>query len=251
MIPLWMFPLSITLGNTYILKPSEKVAGTAEILIDLLKEAGVPDGVVNVVQGGPQTVTAICEHEDIRAVSFVGGNDAGEYIYSTASKYGKRAQVNMGAKNHAVVMPDADKEDTINAIIGACFGSTGQRCMAITTTVFVGESADWIPEIVERTKGLSVGPGWENADIGPMNNKAALARAERLIDPANNVGAKMLMDGRKPHVEGYPNGNWIGPTMYDNVEPGHAVYDEELFAPVFVAVRRETLSEAIEFLNEN
>lgn len=157
----------------------------------------------------------------------------------------------MGAKNHAVVMPDADKEDTINAIIGACFGSTGQRCMAITTTVFVGESAEWIPEIVERTKTLSIGPGWENADIGPMNNKTALARAERLIDPANNVGAKMLMDGRKPTVEGYPNGNWIGPTMYDNVEPGHAVYDEELFAPVFVAVRRDTLAEAIEFLNEN
>jgi len=157
----------------------------------------------------------------------------------------------MGAKNHAVVMPDADKEDTINAIIGACFGSTGQRCMAITTTVFVGESADWIPEIVERTKSLSIGPGWENADIGPMNNKLALERAEKLIDPANNVGATMLMDGRKPHVEGYPKGNWIGPTMYDNVEPGNAVYDEELFAPVFVAVRRETLSEAIDFLNAN
>lgn len=157
----------------------------------------------------------------------------------------------MGAKNHAVIMPDADKEDTINAIIGACFGSTGQRCMAITTTVFVGESAEWIPEIVERTKTLSVGPGWENADIGPMNNKTALARAERLIDPANNVGAKMLMDGRKPTVEGYPNGNWIGPTMYDNVEPGHSVYDEELFAPVFVAVRRDTLSEAIDFVNDN
>jgi len=152
MIPLWMFPLSITLGNTFILKPSEKVAGTVEILIDLLKEAGVPDGVVNVVQGGAESVTHICEHPDIKAVSFVGGNVAGEYIYKTASNTGKRAQVNMGAKNHCIVMPDADKEDTINAIVGACFGSTGQRCMAITTTVFVGESADWIPEIVEKTR---------------------------------------------------------------------------------------------------
>jgi malonate-semialdehyde dehydrogenase (acetylating) / methylmalonate-semialdehyde dehydrogenase len=140
MIPLWMYPLSITLGNTYVLKPSEKVAGTAEILINLLKESGVPDGVVNVVQGGAPTVTNICTHKDIKGVSFVGGNTAGEYIYKTASMTGKRAQVNMGAKNHAIIMPDADKEDTINALIGACFGSTGQRCMAIAVAVMVGDS---------------------------------------------------------------------------------------------------------------
>lgn len=125
MVPLWMFPLAITLGNTYILKPSEKVAGTANILMDLLKEAGVPDGVVNVVQGGAESVTNICTHPDIRAVSFVGGNQAGEYIYRTSSNHGKRCQSNMGAKNHAIIMPDADKEDSINALIGACFGSTG------------------------------------------------------------------------------------------------------------------------------
>ncbi|MFS8159989.1 MAG: aldehyde dehydrogenase family protein [Candidatus Roizmanbacteria bacterium] len=140
MVPLWMFPLAITLGNTYILKPSEKVAGTANILIDLLKEAGVPDGVVNVVQGGKETVTNICTHPDIRAVSFVGGNEAGEYIYKTSSNHGKRCQSNMGAKNHAIIMPDADKEDSINAIIGACFGSTGQRCMAISVAIMVGDS---------------------------------------------------------------------------------------------------------------
>jgi len=140
MIPLWMYPLSITLGNTYVLKPSEKVAGTAEILIDLLEQSGVPKGVVNVVQGGKDTVTQICEHPDIKAVSFVGGNQAGEYIYRTASNHGKRAQVNMGAKNHAIIMPDADKDDAINAMIGACFGSAGQRCMAISVSVMVGES---------------------------------------------------------------------------------------------------------------
>jgi malonate-semialdehyde dehydrogenase (acetylating)/methylmalonate-semialdehyde dehydrogenase len=172
MIPLWMFPLSITLGNTYILKPSEKVAGTAEILINLLKESGVPNGVVNVVQGGAPTVTNICTHKDIRAVSFVGGNSAGEYIYKTASNTGKRAQVNMGAKNHAIIMPDADKEDTINALIGACFGSTGQRCMAIAVAVMVGDSAKWIPEIVEKTKTLTVGAGVDNPDIAPLNTKA-------------------------------------------------------------------------------
>ena len=140
MVPLWMFPLAITLGNTYVLKPSEKVAGACNILIDLLKESGVPDGVVNVVHGGAPTVTNICTHPDIRAISFVGGNQAGEYIYKTGSNHGKRVQSNMGAKNHAIVMPDADKEDTINALIGACYGSTGQRCMAISVVVLVGDS---------------------------------------------------------------------------------------------------------------
>lgn len=154
MIPLWMFPLSITLGNTFVLKPSEKVPGTVELLIDLLKESGVPDGVVNVVHGGVPTVQSICKHEDIRAVSFVGANTAGEYIYTEASKHGKRAQVNMGAKNHAIVMPDAEKDDAINALIGACFGSAGQRCMATSVVLLVGESQNWIPEIVEKSKKL-------------------------------------------------------------------------------------------------
>ena len=181
MIPLWMYPLSITLGNTYVLKPSERVAGTTELLIDLLKESGVPDGVVNVVQGGRDSVTQMCTHPDIKGVSFVGANEAGEYIYRTASAQGKRCQVNMGAKNHAIVMPDADREDTINAVIGACFGSTGQRCMAISVVVMVGDSAQWIPEIIEKTKGLSVGSGYDNADIAPLNNPEHLAKVERLI----------------------------------------------------------------------
>lgn len=181
MIPLWMYPLSITLGNTYVLKPSERVAGTAELLIDLLKESGVPDGVVNVVQGGRDTVRHICEHPDIKGVSFVGANEAGEYIYRTASNTGKRAQVNMGAKNHAIVMPDADKDDTINAIVGACFGSTGQRCMAISVVVMVGDSTQWIPEIVKRTKTLTVGAGKDNKDIAPLNNVEHLRKVERLI----------------------------------------------------------------------
>lgn len=152
MIPLWMYPLAITLGNTFVMKPSEKVPGTTEILVDLLQQSGVPNGVVNIVQGGRETVTDLCTHPDIKAVSFVGGNGAGEYIYKTASEYGKRCQVNMGAKNHAIIMPDAHKEDAINALIGACFGSTGQRCMAISVAVVVGEASDWIPDIIEKTK---------------------------------------------------------------------------------------------------
>jgi len=208
MIPLWMYPLAITLGNTYVLKPSEKVPGATDIMIDLLKESGVPDGVVNVVHGGAPTVTAICEHPDIKAVSFVGGNAAGEYIYKTASNHGKRAQVNMGAKNHAIVMPDCDKEDTINAIVGACFGSAGQRCMAIAITVLVGDSADLIPEIIERTKKLSVGPGVTNADICPMNNKAAMERAVGIINKSESQGGKILLDGRNLTVAGFENGNF-------------------------------------------
>lgn len=174
MVPLWMFPLSITCGNTYLLKPSEKVPGTVEMLMDLLKESGVPDGVVNVVHGAKDTVTACCTHPDIKAVSFVGGNEAGEYIYKTASNHGKRAQVNMGAKNHCIVMPDCEKEDAINAVIGATFGSTGQRCMATSVVILVGDAQKWIPEIVERSKRMSVGAGKDNPDIGPVNSKPAL-----------------------------------------------------------------------------
>jgi malonate-semialdehyde dehydrogenase (acetylating)/methylmalonate-semialdehyde dehydrogenase len=250
MIPLWMYPLSITLGNTYLLKPSERVAGTTEILIDLLKESGVPDGVVNVVQGGKDTVTQICEHPDVRAVSFVGANTAGEYIYRTASNHGKRAQVNMGAKNHAIIMPDADKEDTINAIIGACYGSSGQRCMAISVAVMVGDSAEWIPEIVEKTKGLTVGAGVDNKDIAPVQNAESLERVHRLIADGEK-NATLLLDGRGVTVDGYPKGNWVGPTVIDNVKPGMDCYDQEVFGPVMIIVRAETLQGAIDLINEN
>lgn len=250
MIPLWMFPLSITCGNTYLLKPSEKVAGTSEMLIDLLKESGVPDGVVNVVQGGHETVTQICTHEDIKAVSFVGSNTAGEYIYKTASNHGKRAQVNMGAKNHCIVMPDCEKEDAINALIGACFGSTGQRCMAISVVVLVGDTQKWVPEIVEKAKTLKVGPGHANFDITPTQSALHLKHIERLIADGEK-NATLLLDGRGVKVEGYPKGNWIGPTVIDNCKQGMACYEEEVFGPVMNIVRVDTLQEAIDFVNSN
>ena len=250
MIPCWMFPLSITLGNTYVLKPSERVAGTSELLIDLLKESGIPDGVVNVVQGGRDTVTQICTHPDIKGVSFVGANEAGEYIYSTASAHGKRAQVNMGAKNHCIVMPDADKNDAINGVIGACFGSTGQRCMALSVVIMVGDSAQWIPEIVEKSKTLTVGAGWDNPDVTPLQNAEHMAKVERLIeDGAKN--AEVILDGRGVKVEGYPNGNFVGPTIIDHVRKGIDCYEQEIFGPVMQIVRCETLQEAIDFINEN
>lgn len=251
MIPLWMYPLAITLGNTYVLKPSEKVPGATEILIDLLEQSGVPKGVVNVVQGGRDTVNQMCEHPDIKAVSFVGSNQAGEHIYKTASAHGKRCQVNMGAKNHAIIMPDADKDDAINAIVGACFGSTGQRCMAISVSVVVGEAAEWIPEIIEKTKALSVGPGLENKDIAPLNSKGALERAHKILAASEAAGSKIVLDGRNVTVDGHPDGNWLGPTVVDHASPGMACYDEEIFAPVLVICRVDTLSEAIELINKN
>lgn len=184
-------------------------------------------------------------------MSFVGGNVAGEYIYKTASNTGKRAQVNMGAKNHAIIMPDAQKDDAINGMIGACFGSSGQRCMAIAVAVMVGEAQNWIPEIVEKTRGLTIGPGSENKDIAPMNTKAALERAHKLIASCESNGSKILLDGRNAKVPGYEKGNWIGATVIDHAQPGMPIYDEEIFAPVMVIVRVDTMQQAIDLINDH
>jgi len=192
----------------------------------------------------------MCTHPDIRGVSFVGANQAGEYIYKTASEHGKRAQVNMGAKNHCIVMPDTDKEDALNALVGACFGSTGQRCMAISVAVLVGDAQQWVPDIVEKAKTLKVGSGWDNADIAPLNTREALNKVNRLIADGEKSG-KLLLDGRNPVVEGYPNGNWVGPTVIDHCDAGMACYDEEIFGPVMIIVRKDTAQEAIDFINNN
>ena len=203
------------------------------------------------VQGGANTVTNICTHKDIRAISFVGGDQAGEYIYKTGSNHGKRVQSNMGAKNHAIIMPDADKDDTINAIIGACFGSTGQRCMAISVAVIVGDAQKWIPEIVERSKKLTVGPGKGNFDIAPLITKESKVRVEGLIGTAEKEGAKVLLDGRGVKVPGYEQGNFVGTTVIDHVTPGMDVYDKEIFGPVMIIVRADTLQQAIDLINSN
>lgn len=157
----------------------------------------------------------------------------------------------MGAKNHAIIMPDADKEDAINAMIGACFGSSGQRCMAISVSIMVGESQDWIPEIVEKSKGMTVGAGIDNKDLSPLITKAALERARNIIKQSETDGSKILLDGRNVTVEGYPNGNFLGPTIIDHAKPGHACYDDEIFGPVMVIVRADTLQEAIDLINSN
>ena len=251
MIPLWMYPVAITCGNTYVLKPSERVSATSELLIHLLEKSGVPKGVVNVVNGGKDTVTHICQHPDIKAISFVGSNTAGEYIFTEGSKHGKRVQSNMGAKNHCVVLPDADKEDCLNALIGATFGSTGQRCMALSVIILVGDARKWVPELVEKAKKLKLGVGTDStADISPMNSVEALRRAERLIE-SGAKDAKLLLDGRGAKVAGYPKGNWIGPTVIDHVKPGMECYEEEIFAPVMLITHCETFQDAIDLANSN
>lgn len=251
MIPLWMFPMAITCGNSMLLKPSEKVPMTSMKLAELALKAGVPAGILNVIHGGHDAVNFICDAPEVRAISFVGGNQAGEYIHARGTKNGKRVQSNCGAKNHGVIMPDADKEHALNSLIGSSMGACGQRCMALSTAVFVGDAAKWIPELKERAAKLKPGPGKTNPDLGPMISKDALARAVRLIDSAEKEGAKIVLDGRGCTVEGHPNGNWLGPTIITDVKPNMQCYTEEIFAPALIVLQVETLEDAIKMINNN
>jgi len=253
MIPLWMFPMAIACGNTYVLKPSERDPGAAMMLVKMAQEAGLPDGVLNVVHGAHDTVNFLCDAPEIKAISFVGGDFAGKHIHERGTKNGKRVQANLGAKNHATIMPDADKEATLNALVGAAFGAAGQRCMALSVAIFVGETKNWIPEIAAKAKELKVGGGFEaDTDIGPMISPSALARAENLIQEGIDFGAECLVDGRGVQVDAkYQNGNFIGPTVLANIEKGNPAYENEIFAPVLCCVAVDTMEEAMEFTNSN
>ncbi|RCX09767.1 CoA-acylating methylmalonate-semialdehyde dehydrogenase [Extensimonas vulgaris] len=252
MIPLWMFPMAIATGNTFVLKPSEQDPMVTMRLCELALEAGIPPGVLNVVHGGEAAVNAICDHPDIKAISFVGSTRVGTHVYQRASLAGKRVQCMMGAKNHAIVLPDANKEQTLNALAGAAFGAAGQRCMAVSVAVLVGEAQKWIPELVAKAKTLKVGAGHEKGtDVGPLVSCAALARVESLIEKGIAEGAKLELDGRKPHVPGYEKGNFVGPTIFSGVKPGMAIYDQEIFGPVLCIAGANSLDEAIEFINAN
>jgi malonate-semialdehyde dehydrogenase (acetylating)/methylmalonate-semialdehyde dehydrogenase len=216
MIPLWCIPIATITGNTLILKPSERDPGAAMILAELTKEAGFPDGVVNIVHGAHRTVDFILDAPEIKAISFVGGNKAGEYIFTRGSANGKRVQANLGAKNHAAVLPDANKQHALNSIVGAAFGAAGQRCMALSTLVMVGESKEWLPELAEMSKGLIATGGFEkNADLGPVISPHSKARIESLIASAEEEGATILLDGRgwKPEDPKYANGKFY--TSFD------------------------------------
>jgi malonate-semialdehyde dehydrogenase (acetylating)/methylmalonate-semialdehyde dehydrogenase len=252
MIPLWMFPMAIVCGNTFVLKPSEQDPLTPMLLAELALEAGVPPGVLNIVHGGKRVVDAICTHPDIAAISFVGSTAVGTHVYSLASEHGKRVQCMMGAKNHAVVMPDANKEQSLNSLIGATFGAAGQRCMATSVTVLVGEAQKWIPDIVAKARGLKVNAGVEkNTDLGPVVSKNAKHRILGLVEEGIKEGAKLELDGRTIKVPGYEQGNFIGPTIFSAVTPAMKIYTTEIFGPVMVIVGVKSLDEAISLINKN
>lgn len=252
MIPLWMFPLAIVSGNTFIMKPSERVPGTTMILMDLLNRAGCPPGVVNVIHGQHDAVNFICDHPDIKAVSFVGSDRAGFHVHDRCTKSRKRVQCNMGAKNHGVILPDAKKSDTLKQLVGAAFGAAGQRCMALSTAIFVGESQAWIPELINIAKNLKVGPGHlPDIDLGPLISPEAKKRCEDLIESGVKQGAKLLLDGRGISVKGYENGNFVGPTILSDVTTDMECYKEEIFGPVLVILKCNTFQEAVKMINEN
>lgn len=252
MIPLWSIPIATITGNTLILKPSERDPGAAMILAELAREAGYPDGVINIVHGSAKTVDFIIDEPAIKAISFVGSNKAGEYIFSRGSAKGKRVQANLGAKNHAAVLPDANKNQALNAIAGAAFGAAGQRCMALSALVMVGGTKDWLPEVAERAKELNVNGGFEEgADLGPLISPQARERIESIITSAEEEGATILLDGRGYKPEKYPHGNWIGPTVIANVKPHMKCYTEEIFGPVLVCLNVDTMDDAIDMINAN
>ena len=252
MIPLWMFPMAIACGNTFVLKPSEQDPLSTLLLVELAIEAGVPAGVLNVVHGGKDVVDALCTHKDIKAVSFVGSTAVGTHVYDLAGKHGKRVQSMMGAKNHAVVLPDANREQALNALVGAGFGAAGQRCMATSVVVLVGAAKQWLPDLKALAQKLKVNAGSEpGTDVGPVISKRAKARILDLIESGIKEGAKLELDGRDISVAGYEQGNFVGPTLFSGVTTDMQIYTQEIFGPVLVVLEVNTLDEAIALVNAN
>ena len=253
MIPLWMFPLAVTTGNTYVLKPSERVPLSTMFLADLAHEAGLPPGVLNVIHGAHDAVNFICDDPAIRAVSFVGGDAAGRHIHDRAGRNGKRVQANMGAQNHGVVLPDANPKAALAAITAAGFGAAGQRCMALSRVVLVGDATDaLLPRIVDAASKLTLGKGdAPGVDVPPLNSAKEKGRIEGLLDRAEAGGAVLALDGRRATVDGFPNGNWVGPTVVAGVTPDMEIYKNEVFGPVLQVLHADTLDDAIALLNDN
>lgn len=251
MVPMWMFPVALACGNTFILKPSERDPSPSLFIADLLKQAGLPDGVFNVVQGDKLAVDTLLEHPDVKAVSFVGSTPIAQYIYETGARHGKRVQALGGAKNHMVVMPDADLEQAVDALIGAAYGSAGERCMAISVAVLVGDVADKImPKLAERAKALKIKNGVElDAEMGPIVTQQALERIEGYIAKGVSEGAKLVVDGRGHKVAGHENGFFTGGTLFDHVTPEMTIYKEEIFGPVLSCVRAPDFASAVDLVN--
>ena len=253
MVPMWMFPIAIACGNTFVLKPSEKVPSCSLRMAELFKEAGLPDGVFNVVPGDKEAVDALLIHPDVRAISFVGSTPVAKYIYETAAHHGKRVQALGGAKNHAVVLPDASLDFTADAIMGAAYGSAGERCMAISTVVAVGDIADeLVAKLKDKAEKLVTGPGdKKGTDMGPVISKQHKDRIVGYIDSGVAQGAKLVTDGRGIKVPGFENGYFVGPTLFDHVSTEMTIYREEIFGPVLIVLRAASLSDAINLINSN
>jgi len=251
MVPMWMYPVAIACGNAFILKPSERDPSASLFMAELLQQAGLPDGIFNVVQGDKVAVDALLTHPDVKALSFVGSTPIAQYIYETGAHHGKRVQALGGAKNHMVVMPDADIEQAVDALIGAAYGSAGERCMAISVAVLVGDVADKIvPKLAERAKTLKIKNGMElDAEMGPIVTKQALERIEGYIELGAKEGAKLVVDGRGHTVAGHEAGFFTGGTLFDHVTPQMRIYKEEIFGPVLACVRAHDLKEAVELVN--
>ncbi|HYN13827.1 MAG TPA: CoA-acylating methylmalonate-semialdehyde dehydrogenase [Burkholderiales bacterium] len=250
MVPLWMFPMAIACGNTFILKPSEKVPSASVRMAELFKEAGLPDGVLNVVHGDKTAVDALLSHPEVKAISFVGSTPIAKYIYETGAKHGKRVQALGGAKNHAVVLPDADLEFTADALIGAAYGSAGERCMAISAVVAVGAAGDPLVKLLEKkAKAIKVGPGdKEGVDMGPLVTREHRDKVLGFVEKGIAEGAKVVLDGR---ASGMKEGFYLGTTLFDHVTPQMEVYKNEIFGPVLVVLRAGSLEDAIALINKN
>ncbi|WP_248928394.1 CoA-acylating methylmalonate-semialdehyde dehydrogenase [Paenibacillus hamazuiensis] len=252
MVPCWMFPLAIACGNTFVLKPSERTPILACRLAELLQEAGLPDGVFNIVHGAHDVVNGLLEHRDISAISFVGSQPVAEYVYKTAAAFGKRVQALGGAKNHSIVLPDADMDLAVKEMVNAAFGSAGERCMACSVVVAVGDTADTLVErLVAAAKQLTVGNGMEKGNfLGPVIRQSHKERTFGYIQKGQEEGAVLLLDGREAEAAS-ASGYFVGPTIFDKAKPGMTIWNDEIFAPVLQVVRAQSLSEAIDIANRS
>ena len=253
MVPMWMFPMAIACGNTFILKPSEKDPSCSIRLAQLFSEAGLPDGVLNVVNGDKEVVDSILINKDIKAVSFVGSTPIAKYIYENAAKNEKRVQALGGAKNHCVVMPDCDMDQAVNGLMGAAYGSAGERCMAQSVAVAVGGIGDKLVEkLSKKVEALKVGPGLDkNSEMGPLVTKEHLEKVRGYVDLGVKEGAKLVVDGRDIKLQGYENGFFIGGCLFDNVTKNMRIYNEEIFGPVLSVVRVKDFNDAIQLINDH
>jgi malonate-semialdehyde dehydrogenase (acetylating) / methylmalonate-semialdehyde dehydrogenase len=254
MVPMWMFPVALACGNTFILKPSERDPSASLVIAEWLKEAGLPDGVFNVVHGDKEAVDALLHDPDIAAISFVGSTPIARYIYETAARTGKRAQALGGAKNHMIVMPDADLDQAVDALMGAAYGSAGERCMAISVAVPIGEkTADaLIARLEPKVRALKIGPGTDpEAEMGPLVTKQHLDRVRGYIDSGVAEGAKLVVDGRGFRMQGYEEGYFIGGTLFDDVTTDMKIYKEEIFGPVLAVARADRYETAAKMINEH